>query len=143
MRTTAILIGPAASCDLLERQLALLPLAPVILGRVHVGPDATPGAGAPVLGNLEQLESICATRRPGLALITLPAPMADLLAAIRTRLRKLAITDRFMPALEDQLAGVGPRTEIDVDLQRLIGRAPRQVDETAIRAVIGRSKSVV
>ena len=99
MRTTAILIGPAASCDLLERQLALLPLAPVILGRVHVGPDATPGAGTPVLGNLEQLESICATRRPGLALITLPAPMADLLAAIRTRLRKLAITDRFMPAL--------------------------------------------
>ena len=65
MRTTAILIGPAASCDLLERQLALLPLAPVILGRVHVGPDATPGAGTPVLGNLEQLESICATRRPG------------------------------------------------------------------------------
>ena len=112
MRTTAILIGPAASCDLLERQLALLPLAPVILGRVHVGPDATPGAGTPVLGNLEQLESICATRRPGLALITLPAPMADLLAAIRTRLRKLAITDRFMPALEDQLAGVGPRTEM-------------------------------
>jgi FlaA1/EpsC-like NDP-sugar epimerase len=137
MRTTAILIGPAASCDLLEQQLALLPLSPVILGRVHVGPDATPGAGTPVLGNLEQLESICATRRPGLALITLPAPMADLLATIRTRLRKLAITDRFMPALEDQLAGVGPRTEIDVDLQRLIGRAPRQVDETAIRAVIG------
>jgi FlaA1/EpsC-like NDP-sugar epimerase len=137
MRTTAILIGPAASCDLLERQLALLPSSPVVLGRVHVGPESRAGAGAPVLGSLEQLESVCAMRRPGLALITLPAPMADLLTTIRTRLRKLGVVERFMPALEDQLAGVGPRTEIDVDLQRLIGRPPRRIDEDAIRAVVG------
>ena len=137
MRTTAILIGPASACDLLERQLALLPAAPVVLGRIHVGPEATPGAGTPVLGSLEQLESICATRTPAMALVTLPAPMSELLASIRTRLRRLGIADRFMPALEDQLAGVGPRTEIDVDLQRLIGRPPRRIDEDSIRAVVG------
>jgi FlaA1/EpsC-like NDP-sugar epimerase len=137
MRTTAILIGPAASCDLLERQLALLPTPPVVLGRIHVGPETAPGAGAPVLGSLEQLESICATRRPALALVTLPAPMSELLTSIRTRLRRLGVADRFMPALEDQLAGVGPRTEIDVDLQRLIGRPPRRIDEDSIRAVVG------
>lgn len=137
MRTTAILIGPAAACDLLERQLALLPAPPVVLGRVHVGPDSTPGAGTPVLGTVEQLEAICATRRPALALITLPAPMAELLSTIRTRLRKLGVAERYMPGLEDQLAGIGPRTEIDIDLQRLIGRPPRWIDEDAIRAVVG------
>jgi FlaA1/EpsC-like NDP-sugar epimerase len=137
MRTTAILIGPSALCDALERQLALLAEAPVVLGRVHVGPDESAGAGAPVLGTLEQLEAICATRTPALALVTLPAAMSELLLSIRTRLRKLGIADRFMPSLEDQLAGVGPRTEIDVDLQRLIGRPPRWIDEDAIRAVVG------
>ena len=137
MRTTAILIGPASLCDQLERQLSIMPDAPVLLGRVHVGPDGVAGAGAPVLGQLEELEAICATRRPALALVTLPAAMSELLATVRTRLRKLGIADRFMPTLADQIAGVGPRTEIDVDLQRLIGRPPRWIDEDAIRAVVG------
>ncbi len=135
--TTAILIGPAPTCELLERQLALLPDAPVVLGQVHVGAPCAAGAGSPILGSLEELESICATRQPALALITLPASMADLLVTIRTRLRRLGVADRFMPALSDQLAGVGPRTEVDVDLQRLLGRAPRPVDEASIRAVVG------
>ena len=137
MRQTAILIGPPSLCALLEQQLSLVADAPIVLGRVHVGPGDPSEAGAPVLGTLEQLEGICATRTPALALVTLPAPMSELLLSIRTRLRKLGIADRFMPALADQLAGVGPRTEIDVDLQRLIGRPPRRVDEDAIRAVVG------
>ena len=142
MRTTAILIGPAAACDRLERQLALAPEPPVVLGRVHVGEAA--GAGdTPVLGQLESLESVCATRRPGLALVTLPAAMSELLATIRTRLRRAGIADRFIPTLEDLLAGVGPRTEIDVDLERLIGRPPRPIDEAAIRAVVGGRNVVV
>ena len=70
MRTTAILIGPAALCDQLEAQLALLPDSPVVLGRVQVGPEGSRGAGAPVLGRIEELESVCATRRPVLALVT-------------------------------------------------------------------------
>jgi FlaA1/EpsC-like NDP-sugar epimerase len=137
MRTSAILIGPASLCDQLERQLALLPDAPVVLGRVHVGPEREAGAGSPVLGPIEQLEAICATRRPALALVTLPAAMSELLATVRTRLRRLGIADRFMPSLADQVAGRRPRTEIDVDLQRLIGRPPRWIDEDAIRAVVG------
>jgi len=137
MRTTAILIGPAALCDQLEAQLALLPDSPVVLGRVQVGPEGSRGAGAPVLGRIEELESVCATRRPVLALVTLPAAMSELLATIRTRLRRLGVVDRFMPSLADQVAGIGPRTEIDVDLQRLIGRPPRQIDEESIRAVVG------
>ena len=142
MRTTAIVIGPAAACELLERQIALLPAPPVVLGRVLVGPTVDDAAasstdGTPLLGALEALESICATRKPAMALVTLPAAMSELLLSVRTRLRKIGVADRFMPALEDQLAGVGPRTEIDIDLQRLIGRPARMLDEAAIRAVVG------
>ncbi|MFN9076389.1 MAG: hypothetical protein ACK5WX_03070, partial [bacterium] len=85
MRSTAILIGPPADCDLLEQQLALLDAgapaaasgrAPKVLGRVEIGhrpAGARAGHGAtPVLGLLEDLETICAVERPELALITLP-----------------------------------------------------------------------
>lgn len=156
MRSTAILIGPPADCDLLEQQLALLDAgapaaasgrAPKVLGRVEIGhrpAGARAGHGATaVLGLLEDLETICAVERPELALITLPAPMWELLLSIRTRLRRLGVADRYMPGLDDQIAGVGPRTEIDIDLQRLIGRAPRSVDEKAIQAVVGGRTVVV
>jgi FlaA1/EpsC-like NDP-sugar epimerase len=151
MQTRAILIGPSAECDLLEQQLALLsgsaaakgPI-PAILGRVLVGTSgghASAACGcptqAPVLGVLDDLETICAVERPDVALVTLPAQMCELLLAIRSRLRRLGIPDRYMPGLEDQLAGIGPRTEIDIDLQRLIGRPARAIDERAIQAVVG------
>ncbi|RLS61490.1 MAG: NAD-dependent epimerase/dehydratase family protein [Planctomycetota bacterium] len=142
MRTTAIIIGPRAACVMLEGQLAQLPTPPVVLGYVVTGAAtvafaATDDIATPTLGTLDELEAVCATRRPALALVVLPAPMCELLLSVRTRLRRLGVADRYMPTLEDQLAGVGPRTEVDVDLQRLIGRAPRTLDEAAIRAVVG------
>ena len=153
MRTTAILIGPKHACDLLERQLELSSQPPVVLGRVMVGDAAgstavtaastAATAGSPWLGALHELESICATRRPTTALITLPAQMSELLLSIRTRLRRLGIADRFIPSIDDLIAGIGPRTEIDIDLQRLIGRPPRLLDEESIRAVVGGRTVVV
>ena len=153
MRTTAILIGPQHACDLLERHVELSSQPPVILGRVRVGDAAgstavtaastAVTAGSPWLGGLHELESICATRRPTIALITLPAQMSELLLSIRTRLRRLGIADRFIPSIDDLIAGIGPRTEIDIDLQRLIGRPPRLLDEESIRAVVGGRTVVV
>jgi len=150
MQTTALLIGPSADCDLLEQQLALLAAnsgaacaagreIPRIIGRVPVGGAGIPACagGAPILGVLEDLETICAVHRPSVALVTLPAQMSELLLTIRTRLRRIGVPERYMPGLEDQLAGIGPRTEIDIDLQRLIGRPPRTIDEQAIQAVVG------
>jgi FlaA1/EpsC-like NDP-sugar epimerase len=71
-----------------------------------------------------------------LALISLPAAMKDKITALRTRLRKLGVPDRFMPTLEDQIAGVGPRTHLDVDLAALLNRPPRSIDHAAVRQVI-------
>ena len=74
MSSTAIIIGTAVACDLLEGQLGFAASAPVVLGRVHVGGGLS-ATSTPILGALEQLESIVATRRPAIALITLPSQM--------------------------------------------------------------------
>lgn len=142
---TAILIGPPELCHRLERQLDLLESRPITIGWII----APAGASAfqcdeisPILGTIDELESIIAHRVPGIALITLPAVMKDLVTTIRTRLRKLGIADRFMPTLEDQVAGIGPRTHFDIDLNALLDRPPRRIDEAAIRNVI-RGKCVL
>ncbi len=132
---TAILVGTPAACDQLERQLGALAAAPVILGRVHCGPDGG-GSGSPVLGTLPDLELVCARRHPQGVLIALPSVMKDLIASIRTRVRRMGIPDRFLPTLEDQLAGVGPRTEFEVDLTELVGRPQRHLDEALVRSAV-------
>ncbi len=133
MPRTAIIIGLPRTCRRLEGQLGLLPLRPRTLGWVVVEKAAD---GDPVLGRLDDLETIVAEHGPDLALITLPAAMAELITDIRTRLRRLGVPDRFMPTLEDQIAGIGPRSRFEIDLGELLDRPPRSIDEPAIRRVI-------
>jgi FlaA1/EpsC-like NDP-sugar epimerase len=138
----ALLIGQAATLRALERQLDGLADRPVTLGWVVVDPAeatraARAGGGEPILGHVGDLEAIVARRPPGVALVSLPAVMTDLVTGLRTRLRRLGVPDRFLPTLEDQLAGVGPRTHLDVDLAALVDRPARVVDEPAVRGVVG------
>lgn len=141
MASTAIVIGTPATIRAVERQLALVASAPILAGCVvHQREGQRYIRDLPVLGDLDELETVCRLSTPSLALVSLPAAMPELIAAVRTRLRKLGIADRFLPTLEDQLAGVGPRTEIDVDLGSLIGRPPRTLDEGSIaRTIRGRT----
>ncbi|MBL9120567.1 MAG: polysaccharide biosynthesis protein [Phycisphaerae bacterium] len=141
MATTALVIGTPATIRAVERQLAVLPAPPVLVGCVVHQRDAQRYIrDLPVLGDLDELETVCRLSTPGLALVSLPAAMSELIAAVRTRLRKIGVADRFFPTLEDQLAGVGPRTEIDIDLTALIGRPPRTLDERSIeRTIRGRT----
>jgi FlaA1/EpsC-like NDP-sugar epimerase len=140
MRNIAILIGTESACTQLERHITVAGERPMVIGRVLVGQTS---ANAERLGSLDELESIVARRKPSIALVTLPSQMSELLASIRTRLRRLGIAERFVPPIDDLLAGIGPRTEIDIDLQRLIGRPARRIDEDAIRAVVGGRTVVV
>src|SRR5204862_7152968 len=107
-----------------------------------IGPVDSSNEG-PILGTLDELEMIIARRRAALALISLPAAMKDLIASIRTRLRKIGVADRFMPTLEDQVAGIGPRTHLDIDLTALLDRPPRQIDEHAVRSVIANQRVLI
>ncbi|MHC4612698.1 MAG: polysaccharide biosynthesis protein [Planctomycetota bacterium] len=137
MPRSAIIIGLPDTCRRLERQLDLVDERPVSLGWIVTdNAHAAAGGGAPILGGLDELEAIVAERKPGLGLVTLPGAMTGLITSTRTRLRKLDVPDRFMPTLEDQVAGVGPRSLFDVDPGRLLDRPPRHTDHDAIRRVI-------
>jgi FlaA1/EpsC-like NDP-sugar epimerase len=140
---SAIIIGLAETCRRLERQLDLLDDRPQTLGWVVAHPTAAADADDPVLGGLDELEAIIGDRRPDVALVTLPSFMNELITVTRTRLRKLAIPDRFMPTLQDQVEGIGPRTYFDIDLGRLLDRPARHVDQDAIRRVIHEKRVLI
>jgi FlaA1/EpsC-like NDP-sugar epimerase len=135
MPRTVMLIGEAALCERLERQFDLLDDRPVSLGWILTR-EASVDTDAPILGTIDQLESIIARRTPEAAIVCLPGAMSALITSVRTRLRKLGVPDRFVPTLEDLLAGIGPRTEFEIDPAKLIDRPPRAIDETEIRQLI-------
>ncbi len=135
---TALIIGQPDTCLRLERQLDLLEPRPISLGWVltHRRPSDVATHAEPILGTLDELEAIIARRRPALALVSLPSVMRGLITQTRTRLRRMGVPDRFMPTLEDQLAGVGPRTHYDIDIAALIDRPPREIDRDAVRDIL-------
>ncbi len=135
MPPRAILIGTTDCCGRLDRQLDLMGERPVTLGWVVSG-GREPAGSDPVLGTLGELDAIVARTRPDLALVTFPAVMDRLVTATRTRLRRLGVAERFMPTLEDQVAGVGPRSRLEIDPGALLNRAPRHIDRQAVRRVI-------
>jgi len=136
---TIVIIGPAAQCTRLDKHLDLLgDERPVTLGWVvpEVETNIEQPESQPILGTLDELEVIIARRKPGAALVCFPAVMTDRIKTVRTRLRRLEVPDRFMPTLEDQLAGVGPRTHLDIDPVTLLGRPARSIDEEAIGDIL-------
>ncbi len=150
MPSTAIIIGLPTTCRRLEQQLDLVPQRPMTLGWVvpeeHIPKDdekGSPWGNMPLLGELKDLEVIVARRQPGMALISLPAMMEPLIRSIRTRLRRMGVPDRFMPTMEDQLAGVGPRTHLDIDLAQLLNRTPHPIDEEAVSRLIERRRVLI
>ena len=133
MSQSAIVIGPPECCRRLERQLALLEESPRVLGWVVPAPHASRAES--ILGTLDDLERVLGRERPDVALVTLPAAMGELVATVRTRLRRAGLPERFMPTLEDQLAGIGPRSRLEIDLAELLDRPPRTIDAAQVRAV--------
>lgn len=138
MSQRTLIVGLRATCRRVEAQLALLDAPPEVVGWIlpagsptEVTPDA-----ARIIGVAPDLERLVGRHRPDLVIVSLPAVMSGLVTRVRTRLRRLGVPDRFMPTLEDQLAGVGPRSQLDVDLDALLDRRARPVDPAAIRSVI-------
>jgi len=128
-----LLIGQARLLDRLERQLGLLDAPPTLVGRVAT--DEIDGEAC-VETAIERAATADDDARPDAALVCLPAAMTDLVTRIRTRLRRLGVPDRFVPTLEDLVAGVGPRNLLDIDPASLLGRTARPSDAAAIEGVI-------
>jgi len=115
---------------------------PVTIGWIRAGDDGSP-SDSRFLGEAQDLDRIAGRERPDLAIVTLPAVMHELVSHLRTQLRRLRVPDRFVPTLEDLVAGIGPRTHVDIDCDRLLGRAARNLDPATIATVIAGRRIII
>lgn len=134
---SAIIVGTSFTCEQVQRQLGLLDAPPDVLGWILTDPtDAAACRDGHVIGTIDRLEAIVGERSPDLALVSLPAALSRQVLSIRTRLRRLGVDDRFLATVQDQIAGIGPRTHLDINLSELINRPPRHFDDRAVRGVV-------
>lgn len=140
---SAIIISTPAAAAQLIRQIRLLPQTqqPLIRG-VMTAIDQTATTrtqeieNTPVLGEIGRLEHVLAETRADLAFVSLPAVMTSLITAVRTHLRRLGVAERFVATLQDQLAGIGPRSLLDVDPAQLIDRPGYRIQDDLVRSVV-------
>ncbi len=144
---TVILIGTASAVRSLRCQLFLHELdsapAPWPCGCILLDRDrpARPDTGLPVLGTLADLAELKAWHRFTRALITLPADRRHEADAVADRLRAIGVEPRFIPTLDDLLAGPPTDdrltvTDAQIDAARLIGRTPFPVDEASLAELL-------
>ncbi len=140
----AILVGTAETIAQVGAQLALLPerTRPRILGALlwrEAGGEAwarLEREGVRCLGLAHQIDEVVSPEAVDSVIISLPAAMSEAVAALRTSVRRLGVPDRFFPTIEDQLAGVGPRSQFEIDVADLLSRRPQRIDERAIAEVL-------
>lgn len=134
-----VLVGPGWAMAAAERRLADASRPTRVVGRLDL--DATPcGPGSQLEAAIEAL--VDATS-PDLAVVTLPAVAADLLACIRTAFRRASVPERFFPTADDLLDGIGPRSLPEIDPAALLDRDHRPIDHERIGALFRGRRVVV
>ncbi|MEM6553683.1 MAG: polysaccharide biosynthesis protein [Planctomycetota bacterium] len=147
--TPTLLIGTARSLRQLIHTLTVAEPPVSIIGAVlpeSATDDADPGC--PVLGRLPDLAAVLNTDAPDQVLLSLPLAMPKAISKTTALLDRAAVTWRFLPALDDQLAGrttsrvtgalptsssaTPARGTLDPAL--LIDRTPKPLDEPTISA---------
>ena len=125
---TYVVIGTRAASEEVSRILLLRSGEISCVGRVEIPSKSIPGQDP-----LEDVASCLRTARPDFAVVSMPAVFSELLTEIRTLLRRQGTPERFIPTVDDLIAGVGPRSLPDVDPSRLLDREPRPLDHDRIR----------
>jgi len=161
-RPRTVLVGTALSVAQLAHTLAAARPVPQIVGcvlpAIALGTGNLANLPCPTLGSIDQLAELIEQVRPGLVLVSLPLAMRDAIGQSAATLGRLGVTWRFMPTLDDQLAGrttskitgglptspaiaAGLSTSSfasgPIDPTRLIDRSPRPLDEQALSQWIG------
>lgn len=147
---TLVLIGTASTLPLAATALRHATMdvdrcVGAILSQGHAATADGTITGVPILGRLEDLESIVGAYGCREALVSLPAAMGDMIVRVRSRLRALGVRERFLPCIDDVLQqdpdpSWGEATT--PDYAAIIGRVPRPVDHGAIARLL-RDKRVL
>ena len=147
----AILIGTAETIAAAADQIALIPDAPRLAGCLLVGKPAA-RTGVKVLGAIEDLESAVGESGATMAIVSLPAAMADTIHRVRAELRRLGVEERFIPPVADLLAQAPPFSvglagppappagiaiaPPRIDFAQLIGREPHTIDRASVARIL-------
>jgi O-antigen biosynthesis protein WbqV len=169
-RPRTVVVGTVLSADQLAHTLAVARPRPELVGCVlpaiaieHDNPAADTQHAGPVLGSIDQLSRVLDEHRPDLVLVSLPLAMRDAIGQTAATLGRLGVAWRFMPTLDDQLAGRttskitgglptaphhadSPATAFvcaPIDPTRLIDRSPQPLDEQAIGEWIGGKRVLI
>lgn len=161
-RPQTLLIGTALSIGQLAHTLAVAEPRPELIGcvlpAIAIDGETTTALPCETLGPIEELDTVLAAHQPQLVLVSLPLAMRDAIGQTAATLGRLGVTWRFMPTLDDQLAGrttskitgglpISPAARQGlsnpsfvngpIDPTRLIDRSPRPLDEQALAKWIG------
>ncbi len=149
-----LLLGTTLTCNQLMRVIEVTESGLDVMGSLVPNTSApVEHSDCPILGRFDQLETQLATDHYDHVLVSLPLVMTQQIEEIAGLLDRLGVHWRFMPTLEDQLAGrttcrltgglpAAPRTaaatmsDCSIDPARLIGRMPRPLDEQVIRQCV-------
>ncbi len=165
----ALLVGTETAVSDMQAALARSPKV-IGIASLHLDPGIAE-AGNPAAGEsgaaarpANELKAAIRTHRPGVVLISLPVGAADIIAEMTRGCEDEGVPWRFLPTLEDQLAGrIAPPAEVQasapapagrigpesiapaialgqplwsVNPETLLDRRPHALDEQAIRGVL-------
>lgn len=137
-----VLIGTPQTIAAAARALRDAPtnsVPPVIGAVVLTRQDALTPQTVPVLGTLEDLDRVHANYPFTTALVSLPSAMGGAIARARAVLKRLGVTERFLPTIHDALTqepasvfrGVG-----EIDHEAILGRPHRRTDRALVESII-------
>ena len=137
----AIVVGTPATVAALAAQLSLRESGPTPVGCLLTEPThLSHVVDLPILGTVDQLESLHRKEAFTLAVVSLPSVRTSQLFELRALLGAMGIAERVVPALEDLLES--PRVSAsssqrrELDLVELIGRPARSIDRDAVAKVL-------
>ncbi len=135
-----LIVGTARSVRQLCHSLHRADQPLHLVGCVLICPQHDDEAlGLPVLGAADALSTILQMHRFELALVSVPTAMSQAQQRVRQTLTKHGIATRTMPTLDDQLTGRFDQPNGAIDLNDLLGRPHRPLDEAAIsKLLVGR-----
>lgn len=148
----SIVVGTAQACSLVIRQLSALESAPEVVGAVLVDHwKSTSIEGVQILGDADDLISVCATNEIVNAIVTLPASHRSMWREISVSLHRAGVIERFVPPMDELLScapqiAASPTVAVGsprIDLAKLVGREAHSIDRTLVGETLSKKTVLV